>query len=82
LVTLSDLKLLHFPDKTTDERMTQILKELSNMDGTNDEYYSVDSLIICLINHFAELEGNEAFMINWELRKIRLAIEEFYLYTN
>lgn len=74
------LKLVKFPEKPThDERFMAIFNDLtSSHENLSDEEYFVATLFYTLENHFDSLDGDEAYMIAFEIKKLRLLAIDFY----
>lgn len=70
------VKLLKFPENSIEDRFAEILNELSG--HIEDEAYYLEVLIVTLENHFQDLEGDDAYMINRDIKKLRMVVAEFY----
>jgi len=65
------LKLLKFPEISPSERLSSILKELSETENLEQEHAYLDTLFIVLINYLNELEGQEYEFMAYDLMKLR-----------
>ncbi len=68
-------KLLKFPEQPAGDRFNSILSDVKKID---DEAYFVEALIMVLENHFSGLEGDDAYDITRDIKKLRLVMGEFY----
>ncbi len=74
--TMKKLKLLSFPNNDINyERLKSVLNAL---ECPEDEFDTLDAVLVSLINFFDGMEGIDAILIGHDLIKIRGAIASFY----
>lgn len=73
---MGDLRLLKFPSNNiNEERLKSILESL---EAAEDEYNTIDGLLVALINFFDELEGDTPQLMIYDLIQLRGSLESFY----
>jgi len=70
------MKLLKFPDIKANLNQYRLEQALLSMGSEGEEYEAVETMMVSLLNFFAELEDSE--MILHDLNKLRASIEVFY----